>query len=46
MIDGEVEDIESKWTIFKTSVAEAVSHSCSLKDVGATTGEPIGGHQQ
>nr|XP_057925644.1 craniofacial development protein 2-like [Doryrhamphus excisus] len=37
-IPGEDRDIESKWAIFRASIAEAADRSCSRKAVGASRG--------
>uniref|UniRef100_A0A3P9PV83 Reverse transcriptase domain-containing protein n=1 Tax=Poecilia reticulata TaxID=8081 RepID=A0A3P9PV83_POERE len=37
-VPGEVGDIESEWTMFRTSIAEAAYRSCGRKVVGACRG--------
>lgn len=38
-IPREAGDIESKWTLFSTSIAEAVARSCGCKVVGPCHGD-------
>ena len=47
-LQGKVRDMESAWTMFSASTADAVSKSCGQKVVGATSGSSgyrHGGHQ-
>ncbi|XP_057694822.1 uncharacterized protein LOC130917441 [Corythoichthys intestinalis] len=38
LVPGEVGDIESEWTMFRTSIVEAADRSCGRKVVGACRG--------
>ena len=37
-IRGDVVDVESEWTMFKTSIVDAAAKSCGLRPVGAAMG--------